>query len=228
MKILKTFLIVLLTAVLAPTESRALDVSKGGTFSLAGVSYEMVRIDKNSFVMGVKELPNSFSTFSMNQPAHRVSLDAYVIGKTEVTQELWEAVMGRNPSAHKDPKRPVENVSWDDCQQFLKKLNEQCGTSFRLPTEAEWEHAASCSNTNVALGLKDMTAGVDEWCQDFYGRYTQTSQTNPQGPSMGFQRVVRGASAGNVGKVNRVCQRGHMKPTDTSSNVGLRLVHDIK
>ena len=209
-------------------KTKTLDLSAGGAFSLAGVVYEMVRIDRNSFVMGTREMPNTFSTFSMNQPAHRVSLDAYAIGKTEVTQELWEAVMGSNPSTHKDPKLPVENVSWDACQQFLKKLNTMCDTNFRLPTEAEWEYAANCSNTYTSLGLKDMIAGVDEWCQDFYGRYSQMNQTNPKGPSMGFQRVVRGASAGNVAKARRTSQRGHMKPTDKSSNVGLRLAHDVK
>lgn len=211
-----------------PTKSEGLDLSAGGAFSLAGVVYEMVRIDRGSFVMGTKEMPNSFSTFSMNQPAHRVSLNAYAIGKTEVTQELWQAVMGSNPSANKNPKQAVENVSWDDCQQFLKKLNALCGTNFRLPTEAEWEYAAQSASTYTSLGLKDMTAGVDEWCQDFYGRYTQMNQNNPKGPGMGFQRVVRGASNGNVAKARRASQRGHMRPTDVSSTVGLRLAHDVK
>ena len=212
----------------APKESEALDLSAGGAFSLAGVVYEMARIDRGSFVMGAKELQNSFSTFSMNQPAHRVSLNAFAIGKTEVTQELWEAVMGQNPSINKDPKRAVDNVSWNDCQQFLNKLNTMCGTNFRLPTEAEWEYAAQCAGTYPALGVKDMTTGVDEWCQDYYGRYSQMNQNNPKGPSMGFQRVVRGASNTSVAKASKVSQRGHKKQTDAASNVGLRLAHDVK
>jgi formylglycine-generating enzyme required for sulfatase activity len=69
-------------------------------------------------------------------------LSDYFIGETEVTQELWEAVMGSNPSEFKDSKNPVENVSLDDCQEFVKRLNELTGKTFRLPTEAEWEYAA--------------------------------------------------------------------------------------
>lgn len=69
-------------------------------------------------------------------------LRAYSIGNTEVTQEFWESVMGSNPSVHLNPQYPVTNVSWDDCQTFIRKLNELTGLSFSLPTEAEWEHAA--------------------------------------------------------------------------------------
>ena len=188
----------------------------------------MVRIDQGTFTMGSRELGNTFSTFSMNMPAHQVTLKAYAIGKTEVTQALWQAVMGSNPSANKGADLPVENVSWDDCQQFLKKLNAMCGTNFRLPTEAEWEYAADCSIRYAAtLGLNDMTDNVNEWCQDYYGRYTQMNQQNPKGPSMGFQRVVRGASNDNVPKAQRSTQRGHMRQQDASPVVGLRLAHDI-
>ena len=212
----------------APKANSTLDLSAGGAFSLAGVTVEMVRIDQGTFTMGARELGNTFSTFSMNMPAHQVTLKAYAIGKTEVTQALWQAVMGSNPSANKGADLPVENVSWDDCQQFLKKLNAMCGTNFRLPTEAEWEYAADCSIRYAAtLGLNDMTDNVNEWCQDYYGRYTQMNQQNPKGPSMGFQRVVRGASNDNVPKAQRSTQRGHMRQQDASPVVGLRLAHDI-
>ena len=81
-------------------------------------------------------------------PTHQVNLSTYYIGQTEVTQELWQAVMDNNPCKFNgEPygtnlKRPVENVSWTDCQEFISKLNEMTGKSFRLPTEAEWEYAA--------------------------------------------------------------------------------------
>ena len=75
-------------------------------------------------------------------PIHDVTLSDYYIGENEVTQELWQVVMGYNPSYHKGSKRPVDNVSWQDCQTFIKKLNELTGHVFRLPTEAEWEFAA--------------------------------------------------------------------------------------
>ena len=81
-------------------------------------------------------------------PTHQVTLNDYSIGETEVTQELWQAVMGNNPSYHNtgDLQYPVESVSWDDCQDFINKLNELTGETFRLPTEAEWEYAARGGN----------------------------------------------------------------------------------
>jgi len=75
-------------------------------------------------------------------PAHQVTVSGFYMGETEVTQALWKAVMGANPSYFKGDNLPVETVSWDDCQKFIKKLNELTGKKFRLPTEAEWEYAA--------------------------------------------------------------------------------------
>ncbi len=84
--------------------------------------------------------------YDNEKPFHDVTLDDYLIGETEVTQELWEAVMGDNPSYFKGAKNPVENVSWDDCKIFINKLNSLTGQQFRLPTEAEWEFAARGGN----------------------------------------------------------------------------------
>ncbi|MBR7027940.1 MAG: formylglycine-generating enzyme family protein [Bacteroidaceae bacterium] len=76
-------------------------------------------------------------------PAHKVTVSDFAICKTEVTQQLWQAVMGKNPSHEQDdPLKPVENVSWNDCQEFIKKLGQMTGHEYRLPTEAEWEYAA--------------------------------------------------------------------------------------
>ena len=81
------------------------------------------------------------------KPVHSVTLSDYYIGQTQVTQELWQAVMGSNPSYFTgDNQRPVESVSWDDCQEFIEKLNRLTGKNFRLPTEAEWEYAARGGN----------------------------------------------------------------------------------
>ena len=76
------------------------------------------------------------------KPIHQVTLSSFYIGESEVTQELWEAVMGSNPSKFKGAKKPVETVSWNDCQEFINKLNQITHCDFRLPTEAEWEYAA--------------------------------------------------------------------------------------
>ncbi len=76
------------------------------------------------------------------KPVHSVTLSDYMIGETEVTQALWRAVMGSNPSYYKGDYLPVERVSWEDCQEFISKLNSLTRQRFRLPTEAEWEYAA--------------------------------------------------------------------------------------
>lgn len=80
------------------------------------------------------------------KPTHSVTLSSYYICKYEVTQALWRAVMGNNPSNFKDDNLPVECVSWDDCQTFINRLNSYTGRNFRLPTEAEWEFAARGGN----------------------------------------------------------------------------------
>lgn len=75
-------------------------------------------------------------------PVHDVTVSDFLLGKTEVTQAQWEALMGANPSKFQGASNPVEQVSWDECQEFLRRLGEKAGGSFRLPTEAEWEYAA--------------------------------------------------------------------------------------
>ena len=111
------------------------------TFTVNGVSFNMVRVDGGTFTMGATSEQGS-DAFDDEKPAHQVTLSTYSIGETEVTQALWKAVMGNNPSKFKDDNLPVEQVSWDDCQTFISKLNEMTGKRFRLPTEAEWEYAA--------------------------------------------------------------------------------------
>lgn len=108
---------------------------------VGNVSFKMIRVEWCRFSMGGTADQGNFVNED-TKPVHYVNLDTYYIGETEVTQELWEAVMSANPSHFKDPKRPVEEVSWDDCQQFIAKLNSLTGRNFRLPTEAEWECAA--------------------------------------------------------------------------------------
>lgn len=110
--------------------------------TVEGVSFNMVKVKGGTFKMG----SNDSDADSDEQPIHRVKLDDYYIGEMEVTQELWETVMGYNPSFNKRSDRPVEMVSWDGCQSFIKRLNELTGLEFRLPTEAEWEYAARGGN----------------------------------------------------------------------------------
>ena len=111
------------------------------TIVVNGVEFNMVKIDGGTFHMGATSEQDI--DYDDEKPVHSVTLSDYYIGETEVTQELWEAVMGSNPSWFQgDNQRPVESVSWNDCQEFIKKLNQLTGKQFRLPTEAEWEYAA--------------------------------------------------------------------------------------
>lgn len=111
------------------------------TINVMGVSFKMIKVKSGSFNMGTDEDPHEDLKYNAS-PMHTVTLSEYYIGETEVTQELYQAIIGRNPSYFQGNQRPVETVSWNDCQNFITKLNEQTGLIFRLPTEAEWEYAA--------------------------------------------------------------------------------------
>lgn len=115
------------------------------------IEANMVAVEGGSFIMGATP-EHAKHAYDWEKPAHSVTVDDYKIGRYEVTQEEWEAVMGSNPSVFKGKNLPVENVSWNDCQLFIERLNLLTGLKFRLPTEAEWEYAArGGSKTN---GLK--------------------------------------------------------------------------
>ena len=122
-----------------------------GVLTIKGVNYEMVWVEGGTFRMGATSEQGS-EAYDREKPVHSVTLSGYYIGKTEVTQALWKAVMGSNPSYFKGADLPVENVSWDDCQEFIRKLNALTGQNFRLPTEDEWEFA--CCGGNNSRGYK--------------------------------------------------------------------------
>lgn len=112
-------------------------------YEINGVKFKMIAVEGGSFMMGAT--PEQGEDARENEkPAHKVTVDDFLIGETEVTQELWFAVMGNNPSKYKDNtgNYPVESVSWKDVQTFIQKLNGITGQQFRLPFEAEWEYAA--------------------------------------------------------------------------------------
>ncbi len=113
-------------------------VYENSVLKFMGVEYPMIFVEGGSFMMG----SDDSDAFNTEKPVHKVTLSSYSIGKYEVTQELWEAVMGSNPSRFKGPRRPVEQVSWNDCQEFIRRLNSLTGMDFKLPTEAQWEYAA--------------------------------------------------------------------------------------
>ena len=241
-----------------------------------GVTFKMIYVEGGTFTMGCASDQGN-SCYNNEKPAHPVTLDDFYIGETEVTQALWKAVMGSNPSFFKGDELPVESVNWDDCQQFIQKLNELTKKTFRLPTEAEWEYAARGGNRSrdcvysgsneingVAwywqnsgdkylkgtddnwklkiidnnhlrthpvktkavneLGVYDMSGNVYEWCLDWYGNYSDSSQTNPMGPSSGSNRVLRGGSWVYYAKYCRVLYRESLSPSSRYRTNGFRLV----
>lgn len=114
--------------------------SSSRTFVVNGVTFKMIHVGTGTFNMGGTEEADE-------QPIHSVTLTkSYFIGETEVTQELYQAIMGYNPSDYTGNLRPVETVSWDDCLNFIARINSLTGLTFRLPTEAEWEYAARGGN----------------------------------------------------------------------------------
>ena len=227
------------------------------TFTVNGVAFKMVKVEGGTFQMGATSEQGS-DAYDWEKPVHSVTLPDYYIGQTQVTQELWEAVMGSNPSYFKgDNQCPVENVSWNDCQEFIEKLNRLTGKNFRLPTEAEWEYAARGGNKSKGykysgsndadavawyydnsgskthpvatkqsneLGLYDMSGNVWEWCQDWYGKYSSHSQSNPKGANTGSIRVLRGGSWFFKARSVRVSNRIINTPDYRNTNDGLRLV----
>ena len=215
----------------------------------------MVYVSGGTFTMGATSEQGS-DALKNEEPTHSVTLSSFYLCKYEVTQALWRAVMGNNPSRFKGNSLPVEQVSWNDCQTFISRLNNLTGKNFRLPTEAEWEYAARGGNrsrgykysgsnalSDVAwyednsgdkthpvgskspneLGLYDMSGNVWEWCSDWYGTYSSSSQTNPTGASRGSNRVRRGGGWGNDASYCRSSFRIYDAPDDRYYFLGLRL-----
>lgn len=113
------------------------------TITARGATFNMIFVQGGTFTMGATSEQGTEDPGSNEYPTHKVTLSDYYIGETEVTQDLWISVMGGNdPAVHQSLPNPVENVSWNDCQEFIARLNQITGKHFRLPTEAEWEYAA--------------------------------------------------------------------------------------
>ncbi|MFM6896340.1 MAG: SUMF1/EgtB/PvdO family nonheme iron enzyme [Microcystis panniformis] len=111
-----------------------------------GITLEMVGLPAGQFLMGSPD--SDPDAVYQEKPQHQVKVNSFAIGKYQVTQAQYEAVMGTNPSNFaNNPQNPVENVSWDDAQAFCKKLSQITGKTYRLPTEAEWEYACRAGTT---------------------------------------------------------------------------------
>jgi formylglycine-generating enzyme required for sulfatase activity len=215
-----------------------------------GVKLEMVLIPAGKFMMGS---PASQIGRKSDETQYEVTLTKpFYMGKYEVTQEQWQAVMGDNPSLAKGAKLPVNKLSWNDCQQFINKLNAKSNGGYRLPTEAEWEYACRAgtitaysygdsltksdasieggsiklvgSYTPNAFGLYDLHGNVWEWCEDWYGDYPAGSITDPKVPAEGPGRVLRGQSFLERKSAHSSLRHSDMPTGRYHGNVGFRLV----
>ena len=206
------------------------------------VKIDLVLIPAGKFMMGESGKDHEVT---ITQP--------FYMAKYEVTQEQWESVMGSNPSTKtKGAKLPVTDVSWADCQDFIKKLNDKTKGGYRLPTEAEWEYACRAGTKTAysfgdsiskgdanydsetikpvgnykpnAFGLYDMHGNVWEWCNDWFGDYNPKDNKDPQGAVNGGRRVLRGGSSLLDQTFSRSSARDG-EPVDSRANYdGLRLV----
>lgn len=209
---------------------------------------EMVYVTGGTFNMGSEDGEAD------EKPIHQVTVSSFYMGKYEITQAQWQLVMGNNPSKFNDCSNcPVENVSWDDVQQFLVKLNAKTGKNYRLPTEAEWEYAARggqkfsyAGSNNIGevawykegkthpvgqmfangYGLYDMTGNVWEWCNDWFSAsyYSNSPSNNPKGSSSGSTRVLRGGSWYSAVAYCRVAFRSGGVPGKSTTDLGFRIL----
>lgn len=150
-------------------------VAQNKTFTVNGIAFEMVYVEGGSFNMGCTNERGECQVDEM--PVHKVTVDDYYIGQFEVTQELWQAVMDDNPSSFQGTDRPVEQVNWKDCQDFIKELNLLTGEKFRLPTEAEWEYAAIGGNQSKGFQF----SGANKIAKIAWTKENSEKATHPVG-----------------------------------------------
>ena len=219
----------------------------GGRNGSAGVQFSMKYVPAGTFQMGSTQQEAA-------KPVHQVTLPHYYIGEKEVTRDVWYNVMGE-PSDWANNIAPVSDRTYDQIQEFIKKLNETTGNRFRLPTEAEWEFAArggiyskgymysggdkldevAIRWSDLAVGARkaneleiyDMSGDVAEFCADWYGPYSEGAQTSPTGPASGQQRVLRGGNRYDDDHTCAVWYRSSIDIYTSSYDVGFRLAMDV-
>ena len=190
------------------------------------------------------------------KPVRTVKIsEGFWMGRHEVSQIQWFTEMGLNPSSFGECGSicPVDNVSWEDAQRFIERLNaKNDGFHYSLPTEAQWEYAARAGTTAAhagnldemawygknsggtthpvgtkkpnAFGLFDMHGNVWEWCDAWYGNYSANAETDPKGPLTGTHRILRGGSWKDQASNARSAVRAWLPATTRYKDMGFRVV----
>ena len=240
--------------------------NRPGYVELLKTRLAIVRIPPGTFRMGTEQVlraddhwrtcSNCPSRNDVERPVHQVTISSdFWMGQFPVTQRQWQEVMGGNPSDFQaaGPEAPVEQVSWNDVQAFLAKVNAiQTRWTVRLPAEAEWEYAARAGSTGEtygslddiawyggnasrtthpvgqklpnAFGLYDMLGNVWQWCQDWFSPYSSEPAIDPQGPPKGERRVTRGGCFYCDAIHERAARRNRDLEEHFSHSIGFRIV----
>jgi len=239
-----TFLIVTIAMLTVALVAIAIAAAQDKKFTSPTIGAEFVLIPGGTFMMGDAVL-------------HEVVISKpYYMQTTEVTQGQWKKVMGSNPSMFKacGDECPMENISWLDAQEFIRRLNQKEGTNkYRLPTEAEWEfacrdgsavkgelgdyawydanserktHPVAGKKPN-AWGIYDMQGNVLEWCQDWQDDYPKVKATDPKGPPSGQHKILRGGAWLGNPTTLQCTFRSQDYAVVQSNDIGFRLVRGL-
>ncbi len=214
---------------------------------VAGLGIPMLLVAGGSLEIGSDRLPGS-------RPVHTVAIEPFYLGEFEVTQAEWLALMGSNPSAQKGDRLPVDSVSWNDAQAFVKKLNERIpGHGFRLPTEAEWEFAARAGAnadsriTEVAwfdeadkkaaqpvgtrkpdkLGFYDLQGNVWEWTSSLFKAYPFDAADGREDTQTAGLRILRGGGYADSADLLDPAMRHGDRPDRRLRWNGIRLARSV-
>lgn len=216
-------------------------------YNINGVDVLMVKVNGGAFQMGGTEEQGKDSSFT-EKPVHKVMVDDFYMSDTVVTQKLWRVVMGKHQSQFKGDDRPVTNVSYNDCMEFVRRLSSITGKNFRLPTEEEWEFAARGGNNSSKYkysgsdrleeiawyvdNANSVTHDVKKKLPNALGLYDMSGNVwewcstlfhkygqIPQGSLM----ITRGGCATSTSKACRTSRRYYCDPTHKSCYLGIRL-----
>jgi formylglycine-generating enzyme required for sulfatase activity len=205
---------------------------------IAGLGVDMVLIPGGDADLGG-------DSFAASKPMHSVSISPFYLGKFEMSQAEWSRLIGSNPSAKKDDRLPVDQISWNDAQQMVRKLNAMVpGGGFRLPTEAEWEFAARAGGGSDAwfdqretraattgnpnrFGLVNLQGNVWEWCSTVYAPYPYDAADGREDPSTPGLRVLRGGGFADSKDLLDPAFRHSERPDRRLRSNGVRIARTV-